>query len=77
MKPIELLGEVDDQHQLHADVLQGFPPGSVRLILLGPEEDDAGRTWAAGVCAEWSEELADSGQDIYTLDDGQPVNDTR
>jgi hypothetical protein len=38
------------------------------------EEDEAGLAWADGVPAEWSAELSDPNQDIYTLDDGQPVN---
>jgi hypothetical protein len=76
MKPIELLGEIDDQHQLHARVPDGFPAGSVRVILMASEEDDAGLAWAAGLASEWSAELADSRQDVYSLDDGQPVNGT-
>jgi hypothetical protein len=77
MKAIELLGEIDDQHQLHAQVPAGFPAGSVRLIVMAPEEDDAGLAWAAGVGSEWSADLGDSRQDIYTLDDGQPVHASR
>ena len=77
MKAIELLGEIDDQYQLHARVPAGFPTGSVRLIVMAAEEDDAGLVWAAGVGSEWSAELGDSREDIYTLDDGQPVHADR
>jgi hypothetical protein len=45
-----------------------------QLIVLAPEEDDAGLAWARGIANEWSTELGDIAQDIYTLEDGQPVN---
>jgi len=77
MKAIELLGEIDDQHRLRAQVPEGFPTGSVRLIVLMPEEDEAGSAWAGGISAEWSADLSDPNQDIYTLDDGEPVNAPR
>ena len=35
--------------------------------------DEAATAWFEGVAKEWAEELCDSRQDIYTLDDGQPV----
>ena len=79
MKAIELIGDIDDRHRLRAEVPEHLPPGPVRLIVLLPdhdasEEDDAGTRWAAALAREWSAELKDSRQDIYTLDDGQPVN---
>ena len=77
MRGIELLGEIDDQGRLRAEVPQGFPVGSVRVIVLVPDEDDAGLAWAAGVSTEWSAELGDPEQDIYTLDDGQPLDAPR
>ena len=77
MKAIELLGEIDDQHRLRAQVPENVPAGSVRIIVLASEEDAAGSAWAAGLASEWSAELSDSRQDIYSLDDGQPVNAPR
>jgi hypothetical protein len=77
MRAIELLGEIDDQHQLRAQVPEGFPAGLVRVIVLMPGEDGAGLAWAGGVSSEWSGEMSDPKQDIYTLDDGQPVNAPR
>jgi hypothetical protein len=76
MKAIELIGDIDDQHRLHAQVPKNLPVGQVRLILL-PGEDEAGGIWAHGIAAEWSAELQDAREDIYTLDDGQPVNAAR
>jgi hypothetical protein len=77
MRGIEPLGEIDDQHRLRAQMPEGFPAGSVRVIVLMPEEDDAGLAWTGGISAEWSAELGDPDQDIYTLDDGQPLDAPR
>lgn len=77
MKAIELRGNIDEQHRLRAEVPEELPAGPVRLIVLLPEEDDAGVAWAQGVAREWSEELADPRQDIYTLDDGRPLDAPR
>jgi hypothetical protein len=74
MKAIELIGDIDDQHRLCAQVPDELPAGPVRLIVLLPDEDEAGITWPHGVANEWADELSDARQDIYTLDDGQPVN---
>ena len=74
MKAIELVGDIDEQHRLRAQVPEELPVGPVRVIVLLPEEDDAGSAWTPGVAREWADELADLREDIYTLDDGQPVN---
>jgi len=74
MKAIELLGDIDDQHRLQAQVPEELPAGPVRLIVLLPEEDEGGNHWAQGLAREWAAELEDSRQDLYTLDDGQPVH---
>jgi len=77
MKAIELIGEIDEQHRLRAEVPAEVPAGPVRLIVLLPDEDDAGIAWAQGVDREWLDELQDARQDVYTLDDGQAVNAPR
>ena len=71
MKAIELIGDIDSRHCLRADVPEDLPVGQVRLIVLLPEEESA---WADGIANEWSAELSDTRQDIYTLEDGQPPN---
>lgn len=73
MKTIELIGEIDEQHRLHAKVPADIPAGQVRVIVL-PVEDEAGSAWVQGIASEWSAELSDPREDIYTLDDGKPVN---
>ena len=77
MNAIELVGDIDEHHRLRAQVPANLPAGPVRLIVLLPDEDDAGVVWSSGVAAEWSGDLKDSRQDIYTLEDGQPVNALR
>lgn len=77
MKAIELIGDIDAEHRLQARVPDELPAGPVRLIVLLPDEDETGAAWTQGVTQEWSEELCDTRQDIYTLEDGQPMNATR
>ena len=77
MKAIELVGAIDEQHRLRAQAPAELPAGPVRLIVLVPEEDDAGIGWARGVDQEWLDELRDSRQDIYTLEDGEAVDAPR
>ena len=77
MKAIELVGDIDDQHRLRAQVPEDLPAGPVRLIVLLPDEDEGGIAWTQGVAKEWADELRDSMQDIYTLEDGRPVDASR
>ena len=39
------------------------------------EEDKAGAAWASGISGEWWAELSDCRDDMYTLADGEPVDD--
>lgn len=84
MKTVEIHGEVDDQHRLYAQVPSEIPPGPVKFALVVPSdelgvanEDEAGANWLAGVSREWRDDLADPRQDIYTLNDGEPVDEAR
>ena len=77
MKAVELQGEIDDQHRLHADVPQSLPAGSVRVIVLTSEEDEGGPAWAGQGVIRMAAELNDPAQDIYTLNDGQPLDAAR
>ena len=77
MKAIELVGDIDKDHRLQAQVPADLPAGPVRLIVLLPDEDDAGTAWPHAVAREWADELQDTRQDIYSLQDGQPVNAPR
>ena len=77
MKAIELVGDIDEQHRLRAQVPEGLPAGPVRLIVLLPDEDEGGISWQQGIAKEWGNELGDARQDIYTLEDGQPLDAPR
>jgi hypothetical protein len=70
MKAVELIGEVNDKHQLQAQVPETLPPGRVRIIVLIPEEDEAGAAWMQGIAREWAAELGDPREDLYTLEEG-------
>jgi hypothetical protein len=79
MKTIKLSGTIDEQHRLVADVPPELPPGPVELMLVLPSsgEDDAGDAWMEGIAREWADELGDPREDIYTLEDGSPVDAAR
>ena len=78
MKTLKLTGQVDQKGQLHAEVPPEVPPGAVELLLLfaNDEEDvdEFSDAWMNGVAREWAAELADTREDIYTLEDGEPLD---
>lgn len=61
MKVIQVVGEEDDEHRLHAELPVEIPGGLVRVIVL-PVEDEAGSLWERGGAAKWSEDLSDRGR---------------
>jgi hypothetical protein len=79
MPTIRLVGEVDQHHRLVATVPPSIAPGTVKLLVLldGNDEDDAGSAWSEGVAREWQDELSDPREDLYTLADGVPVDESR
>jgi hypothetical protein len=55
MRAVEVIGQIDAQHQLQAQVPPDLPQGPVRLIVLSPEETvttDALTAAMDAVCAE-------------------------
>ena len=65
MKAIKIIGHVDEQHRLTADVPAELPSGPIKAeLVIESEEDEAGADWAAGVVREWAAELSDPRQDI-------------
>lgn len=80
MKTLTITGQVDQKGQLHADVPADLPPGYVQLLLLVPDEEDeseSGDDWIRGIAKEWAAELGDPREDIYTLEDGKPLDGYR
>ena len=77
MRNIGIVGEIDGQHKIHAEAPRDLPPGRVQLIVVRPDEDDAGAFWPWEVLQAWRDELSAVRQDLYTLADGQPVDASR
>lgn len=71
------MGEIDEDHNIRGEALRDLPPGRVQLIVVRPDEDEAGAFWPWDVSQAWSDELSDVRQDLYTLADGQPVDASR
>ena len=67
MKAIELIGDIDEQHRLHAQVPTEVPAGQVRLIVFLPGEDDAGSLWADGIVGVVGGTFRSSGGYLHAL----------
>jgi hypothetical protein len=77
MNTVRTLGHIDGDHRLSVDVPDWLPPGPVTVLIVPRSpEDDAGEAWLAGIAEEWADDLGDVCQDIYTLADGEPVDET-
>ena len=84
MRALEFVAEVDDQHRLHLE-LPDTPQGPVRVLVLLPDipqeapeaEGEADAVWMRALAHEWREELLDPREDIYTLEDGEPIDAAR
>lgn len=79
MRAFEFVAEVDERRRVQLALPATVMPGTVRVIVLAQEsdEDEAGALWMQGIAREWADELADTRQDIYTLEDGEPVDAAR
>ena len=82
MKSISLQGRIGEDHRLTADVPTFLPVGllEVRLVLPDaavPDDLDAQEEadWRLFVAQGLREELADSREDIYTVEDGEPIDE--
>jgi hypothetical protein len=77
MNTIELIGHVDEQHQLHVELPADVKPGPVRVtvqpVTAGGEEGD----WRALINESWAKDWSDPREDIYTLEDGKPSHEPR
>ena len=73
MSRIEIIGTVDDQHRLNLILPDEIKAGPIKVILepAGEEEDD----WFQGVAAIWARDY-NPREDIYTLQDGEPFDET-
>lgn len=77
MNNVKVLGRVDENHQLTAEVPDSVPAGPVAILIVpASQEDDAGDAWMEGVARQWADDLKDPRQDIYTLADGEPIRES-
>ena len=74
---IRVVGQVDEQHRLSVELPASVPPGPVHVLVLPAtgDEDEAGDAWMAGVALEWHAELSDPREDLYSITDGEPVDE--
>ena len=79
MKAFEFVAEVDAAGRIQVALPASVMPGPVRVIILAQEakEDEVDALWMQGIAHEWADELTDVNQDIYTLEDGEPVDAAR
>ncbi|MCS7208731.1 MAG: hypothetical protein NZ874_04085 [Fimbriimonadales bacterium] len=73
----ELITEVGDTRQVQITIPETIRTKQARIIILPYEPDEETETWMRALGREWHEELADERQDIYSLDDGEPIDATR
>lgn len=77
MKSIESIGHVDEQRQLHVELLPEVQSGPVKITVRPATEEDAEGDWQALVNHSWAEDWNDPREDIYALEDGKPSHESR
>lgn len=75
MNAIELEGQIDDAGRLVLDTPLPLPAGRVhvRVEAFETEEDDEA-VYRAMVNHSWRESLENPAEDIYTIEDGWPID---
>jgi hypothetical protein len=86
MQALEFTAEIDANHRLQLKLPETAAPGPVRVLVLLPEagetesvqtSNDSDALWMKSVAREWREELGDVREDIYTIEDGEPIHAAR
>ena len=77
MKPVELIGYVDEKHRLHVELPPDVQPGPVKLTVRPATEEGEESDWGALINLSWVKDWRDPREDIYTLEDGKPSHETR
>jgi hypothetical protein len=73
----ELITEVGDDRQVQITIPEIIRTKQARIIILPFEPEQEPEQWMRALAQEWQDELADERQDIYSLEDGEPVDATR
>jgi hypothetical protein len=68
-------GHVDANQQLVVTVPNSIPPGPVSVYVVPCAEEVEAIAWTEGIAREWQHDLADPRQDIYTMEDGEPIRE--
>ena len=78
MRTITLKAVVDENRRLLADAPASVPPGPVQVTLNLPsaDEDDAAE-WSGAIASSWAADWSDPREDIYSLSDGEAVDEGR
>lgn len=77
MSAYETTATVDVNHHVEFDLPPTVKQGRVRALVLAPDIDEADENWGRVVANAWSAELADPREDLYSLSDGTPDDETR
>ena len=79
MRALEMVADVDREHQLRLDLPISVKSDRVRVLVLVPEsnEEEMETGWLRGMAREWAAELGDEREDLYTLEDGEPIHAAR
>ncbi|TMQ29027.1 MAG: hypothetical protein E6K70_26260 [Planctomycetota bacterium] len=78
MKTVKLIGKVDEHDRLCLEVPPTVPPGPVQVVIgFGVTDDDDAGKWAAAVAQSWADDWSDPREDIYTSEDGKPLDAPR
>jgi hypothetical protein len=77
MNMAKVFGNVDENGRLSAEVPASIRPGPVRVLVLPlSRRDEEADAWTAGIAHEWADDLSDPRQDIYTMADGERVDES-
>lgn len=80
MRAFLFVAEVDENRNVQVTLPPTAPSGRARVLVLLPDEtteDETDTVWMQALAREWSDELADEREDIYSLEDGEPVDAAR
>ena len=77
MDTIEVIGHVDEQHQLHVELPAGVKPGPVKVTVQPVTEEGEDDGWRALINKSWPQDWNDPREDIYTFEDGKPSHEPR
>ena len=75
MSALELFATIDERHQITVALAKNTAPGPVRVLILVPDDGAIAHAagWHAGIGGEWTAELADARDEVYTLEDGELI----